>query len=237
MKQTTQQLVYINQYMQEAANNLKQIGSIKDLQINNINQFLDELLCLKQTNRYYQSIDFSTLINSIKLAIGNCDNQALFNVSWGGVTKNLKEEIGNAQTNSYGILKNLSADQLATKSVDVDASMEQAYQFQQVGSNYNEATNLELANKYKKFSDNLMNLSQQLSQALNQIDAGLIEATKAERLELMAKSMDYQLKAMEYEEKYAQLLEKASALSHNDNHFLSTYKKDIGIKQIVLFRQ
>src|SRR5580700_9506304 len=38
-----QQLVYIRNYMQEASDNLKNLGNIKNLQLNQIETFLDEV--------------------------------------------------------------------------------------------------------------------------------------------------------------------------------------------------
>lgn len=236
-KQSVEQLNYIRQYMENAADNLQKVGNIKDLKINQIENILDRILCLKGGARYYQSIKFLNIVNMIRGAYGKCDNNSLFKITWGGVTKSINEEIGSSQKNLNGFVKQYTTQQdIVNKTKQVDAYIEQAYTVQQAGSNYSEETKLELANKYKEISDELMKLSHELSGALNQEGSNVIEVTKGERLALMSKAMDYQLKSIEYEEKYAQLLKEATELSDNDRKEIANYKRALAIREFAMFK-
>src|ERR1035437_716560 len=78
-----QQLVYIKNYMQQADENLKNLGNIKNLQLNQISTFLNEVLCIKGGNRFYQ-LSFPNIVSLFMAAIGKCDNTDVFNATWAG---------------------------------------------------------------------------------------------------------------------------------------------------------
>ncbi len=232
-----QQLVYIKNYMQEASDNLKNVGSIKNLQLNQIESFLDGLLCLKGGNRYYQ-LSFLNIVNLITGALGKCDNTNVFNATWAGMTKNLNEQMSASSQNLNQYVAQFSSQQsMIDQNNKVNTSLDTAYSAQQVGNSYNEQTKVELALKYKAMSDDLMKMSHELNQALNLEGTDAIQVTKGERLMLLAKAMDYQMKAMEYEEKYAQLLNEGTAFSQNDKSEIANYQRAMGIHEMVMFRQ
>ena len=232
-----QQLVYIRNYMQEASDNLKNLGNIKNLQLNQIETFLDEVLCIKGGNRYYQ-LSFLNIVNLIMGAFGKCDNTNVFNATWAGMTKNLNEQLSargqnlNQYVNQFG-----NQQAIIDQNNKVNISLDTAYSAQQVGNSYNEQTKVDLAMKYKSMSDDLMKMSHELNQILNLEGADAVQVTKGERLLLMAKAMDYQMKAMEYEEKYAQLLNEGTAFSQNDKTEMANYQRAMGVHEMVMFRQ
>lgn len=232
-----QQLVYIKNYMQEASDNLKNLGNMKNLQLNQMETFLNELLCIKGGNRYYQ-LSFPNIVSLILGAFGKCDNTGFFNASWGGLTKNLNEQMSASGQNLNQFVTQFDTQQaMIDQNNKVNTSLDTAYSAQQVGSSYNEQTKVELAMKYKTMSDNLMKMSHELNQALNLEGTDAVQVTKGERLMLMAKAMDYQMKAMEYEEKYAVLLKEGTEFSQNDKTEMANYQRAMGLHEVIMFRQ
>jgi hypothetical protein len=237
LQQETQQLVYIKNYMQEASDNLKNLGSIKNLELNRIDVFLNELLCLKGENRYYQ-LNFMNMVNLITGAFGKCDNSDVFKATWGGLTRNINEQMGaNTQNLNQFVMQFNTPQEMIDQDNQVNNSLQVAYTAQQVGSSYREQTQVELATKYKTMSDELMKMSHELNQSLNLEGAEALQVTKGERLILLAKAMDYQMKSMEYEEKYALLIKEGTELSANDRNEMGNYQRAMGLHEMVMFRQ
>ena len=236
-RQATQQLVAINQYMQNANQEIKQLGSIKDLQLNKLDLLLDKILCIKQGNWYLQLPNLSGYLSLLFKGFNLCDNTELFNVTWAGMAKQMNLEIGFSGKAGLGITRGQTVDQLAASAQALDVKMEQAYTMEQIGTGYNDEATLTLALKYKSISDDLMKTSQELSAALNVEGDKVIEANKSDRLQLMAKAMDYQLKALEYHEKYCNLLQQATRLKPNDKNVIINYKRNLSLAQILAFRK
>ena len=223
--------------MQQADENLKNLGNIKNLQLNQIATFLNEVLCIKGGNRFYQ-LSFPNIVSLFMAAIGKCDNTDVFNATWAGVTKNFNEQINASGQNLNQYAAQFGSPQaMIDQNNQVNSSLTTAYSAQQVGNSYDEQTKEELASKYKTMSDDLMKMSHELNQALNMEGSDAVQVTKGERLMLMAKAMDYQMKAMEYEEKYASLLKEGTELSQNDKDEMANYQRAMGIRQMVMFQQ
>jgi hypothetical protein len=237
VKQENQQLVYIKNYMQEAAENLKHLDNIRYLKLNQIETFLNQVLCLKGENRYYRQ-NFVNIVNLITGAYNKCNDTGVFKMSWGGIVKNFNEQLGSSGKGLNSFVGQFKSQQaLIDQNNLVNSSFQSAYSTQQVGSNYDEETRIELAMKYKQMSDDLMKMSHELNQTLNQEGNEAVQVTKGERLELMAKAVDYQMKALEYEEKYAELLKGGTALSENDRNEMVNYGRAMGIHEMLMFRQ
>ncbi len=231
------QLNYMKNYMQEAEENLKHLDNIKNLKINQIENLLDAVLCVKGGDRYFQ-LRFPSLVNLIKSFYGKCDNTDLFNLTWAGVTKKFNESMGSTVKNVNAFVSQFNTQQsVIDQNNRMNTNLKTAYSIQQVGSSYQEQTQVELAMKYKQMSDELMKMSHQLNQALNLEGEDAVQVTKGERLLLLSKAMDYQLKSLEYEEKYAELLKEGTALSPNDRKELSGYHQAMGMNEVLMFRR
>ena len=230
------QLAYMKTFMQQEEENLKHLDNIKNLKINQIDDLLNEILCLKGGNRFYQ-LRFSNAVDLIKGAYGKCDNSDVFKMTWAGITRNFNEQMGSGAKNLSAFVSKFNTHQaIIDQNNLLNRQMETAYACQQVGNSYNEQTTVELATKYKQISDDLMKMSHQLNQALNMEGNDALQVSKGERLMLLSKAMDYQVKALEYEEKYAQLLKEGTALSENNRKELSGYRKAMSINESILFR-
>ena len=224
-KQSVMQLVQIKKFLEKTSKDLESLTTIKQLKINDISTFMNELLCLQNTNRYPSQGPFVNLSAQLQASLHLCDHALLYGSTFGGWSDNLLAShptLTKAPVNSRQSLD----DQLFV-----------ANGLQNVGQSYTNQTQFELAFKYKNLSEQLMAISQELSAALNIEGAGMIEASKPERLQLMALAIDYQLKALEYEEKYANLLNNSSGMNTTVRKNIAKQYRSTFAGDVVNFRQ
>ncbi len=236
IRQEGQQLEYIKNYMQDAENRLKNIGSIKDLKLNDLETILDKVLCLKAGNYMYQSVHFMDIVSSIRNAYGKCANTDVFKLTFAGVKKQLVEQFGNQNQSMGDFFGQLSSDNLVQKQNELEISISNAHDFDMTTQNNDKELKLELAFKYKDLSDELMKMSDELSKAINAQGVAGVQVDPGQRLSLMAKAMDYQLKSVAYEEKSAALMKDAGELSKEDTRYFNNYQKQIQLAMILKFR-
>ena len=213
--------------MEQTANDVKSLNTIKDLKINDLPSLLSKLLCIKDNNRYISTGPYLQLSAQLQASLDWCDHSQLYANSISGLSLN------------YDV-PNTSVSSSAQNGAPRDAFDQQLYVaagYQQVGQAYNSQTKFELAFKYKSLSDQLMAISQELSAALNIEGADMINANKPERLQLMALAVDYQLKALEYEEKYAQLLNESTATNPVAKSAVNQINRNFSFSEILQFRQ
>jgi len=224
-KQSVMQLVQIKQFLEKTSKDLESLTTIKQLKINDISAFMNQMLCLQNTNRYPSQGPFLNLSAQLQASLNLCDHTQLYGSTFGGWSDNL-----------------LAAHPTPTKTAvnsrqSLDDQLFVANGLQNVGQSYTNQTQFELAFKYKNLSDQLMAISQELSAALNIEGTGMIEASKPERLQLMALAIDYQLKALEYEEKYANLLNNSSGLNATAKKNIAKQYRSTYTIDVVNFRQ
>ena len=224
-KQSVMQLVQIKQFLEKTSKDLENLTTIKQLKINDISTFMNEILCLQNINRYPSQGPFVNLSAQLQASLNLCDHTQLYGSTFGGWSDNL-----------------LAAHPTPTKTAVngrqiLDDQLFVANGLQNVGQSYTNQTQFELAFKYKNLSDQLMAISQELSAALNIEGAGMIEASKPERLQLMALAIDYQLKALEYEEKYANLLNNSSGMNFTARKNIAKQYRTTFATDVINFRQ
>jgi hypothetical protein len=224
------EFLQMRKYLANAEDRLKNIGSIKDLKLNNVNAFLDKVLCVKQGNYFPRAVRFLDIITKMKAAFLNCSNQQLYSLTYSGVMDSYDlrlEAAGNVGTRELNARLNT-----------LNADLFEAEKTKGATNAYNARMKLELGLKYKTISDSLMDLSEELHLAINADNGSSqnITLTSAERMNMMDLSIKYQMQALDYEQKSAQLLKEASEADPEQLRQIQKAKRDIAEKQIINFQ-
>ena len=157
------EFLQMRKYLANAEDRLKNIGSIKDLKLNNLNSFLDKVLCIKQGNYYPRAVRFLDIITKMKAAFLNCNNQQLYEKTYSGVMESFDLRLETAG--------HVGSKELNARLNTLNADLFEAEKTKGVTNAYNSRMKLELGLKYKTISDSLMDLSEELHLAIN-VDNG-----------------------------------------------------------------
>ena len=224
------EFVQMKTYLENAENRLKNIGSIKDLKLNNVNALLDKVLCIKQGEYFPKAVKFLDIISKMKAAFLNCSNQELYSKTYSGVLEDFNLRIENAG--------NVGSTELNARLNTLNSGLFEAEKTKGATNAYNARMKLELGLKYKAISDTLMDLSEELHLAIN-IDNGNsqnIQLSPAERMKMMDLALHYQMEALDYEEKSAKLLKESSEADPEQQRQIQSAKRNIAEKQIINFQ-
>ncbi len=228
-KQSYQEFVQIKDFIQASEERLKNIGDIKDLKLNDVNQILDKVFCIKQSNYFPQAVKFLDIVSKVKAGFLKCDNTEVYNSTFSG----LLDQLDTRSDNAYAI----GSAEITSRMNQLSNSIKGADNAQSALNGYNARMKLELGLKYKAISDHLMQLSEEVHLAINEDGSSdkNIKLTPGDRMKMMDMVNQYQVQALEYEQKSAELLKQASEMDEQQQKKLIEVKRDLAVTQMINF--
>lgn len=235
-KKHYKEFVQIKTFLETTEERLKNIGDIKNLRLNKIDNIMDKVLAIKtgdyfSGNSKYQSVNYIT-----QTAFDHADknNNALYNTTYAAKLENLESTTNNSSVRT----SSNSSKYFSGKMNEFNIKMKEGQITQEAMSAYSSKMKLDLAVKYKAISDELVKLSDEISLAINldKGDSRNIPLSPSERMKMMDMANQYQIQALEYEEKSANLLEEASKMNDAQAQKLSRYKNNLVMKQMINFK-
>lgn len=194
---------------------LHQFEDVKSLKINDIENILDRILCVRDKNYFFTSGAFRNLVNRIQGSFSTCDNEIIFNISYPGFSSELQ------QNSKY---KKISANTYEKDLKSLDQKMVTAMRLNDVLENADSKTKMNIGFMYKQLADELIKLGKDLH---DNLQSDNVEINKAERMDMLARSIDYQLKALDYQRLSSQLLKESSTPSRSDAREIKSYQRSL----------
>lgn len=235
-KKAYSEFVQIKSFLESTEERLKNIGDIKNLRLNKIENIMDKVLAIKTENYFSDNKIYRSVNQKTEAAFNHADksNKELYNTTYASKIETLE---ANSTRNSSTGSNSISGKDYIKKMNEFNKAMKEGQVTEEAMSSYSSKMLLDLGIKYKAMSDELVKLSDEVSLAINldKGDSRNIPLTSAERLKMMDMANQYQIQALEYEEKSARLLQEAAKINEEQASKAMQLRRNIKMKELINF--